>query len=178
MELDDIIELIRRSAESTGKFDSLRGTIIGTWACIESAIDRSNHYGWWYTERGVADKIPVSLGRKVKLFEEINRDLLPFESLRGTGAQLLARVNSLFDDRHWMAHGYLLVEKSGEDHWVVQKHDFPRDTGGLLTVERTFTLEELHTLRGDLMHLALDFSGYLRAMAQQVDKHPREDRGR
>jgi hypothetical protein len=170
---DEII----KTAESISKFDGYRGNIIGIWACIESAMDRANHYAWWYSDKEVAEKVPVSLGRKLKLFKEINRDLAPFAPLREQAERLSSAVDGLYEERHWIAHGYLDVKQSLDSLWIVEKNEFPKATGGMVTVSRTFADEDLQVLRLKLMALALEFSGYLRTLADQVEKHA-SDNGR
>jgi len=64
------------------ELDRRRGAIIALWAAIESAIDKSNHFGWLYSRKSISKVVPQSLRWKIQLFEKINRDLLPFESLR------------------------------------------------------------------------------------------------
>jgi hypothetical protein len=168
-------QLIER-AEIISKFDGYRGNIIGIWACIESAMDRANHYAWWYSDQKVAAMVPVSLGRKIKLFKEINRDLAPFRPLKEQAERLSWAVDELFEDRHWLAHGYLDVAAHEKDQWIVEKHAFPKETGGLVTIRRSFSEEDLQMLRLKLRALAHEFSRYLRALAQQVEKHAADDK--
>lgn len=162
-------------AHHVDMFDTYRGQIISLWACIESAMDQANFYGWCYTRKRVAAKVPVTLNRKIKLFEEINRNLLPFEPLKEQAASLLERTKALVEDRHWMAHGYILPKECSATSWVLVKHEFPRTTGSLDTLKRTFTQDEMSELRTKLLDLMKDFTPYIEALALQVPQHPEED---
>jgi len=112
----------------------------------------------------------VSLTRKLELFKDVNRDLLPFEPLRATASDLLSRIKALMDDRHWMAHGYLQPSECTDAVWVLHKHEFPKETGGLAIKKRTFTRAEVIELRWTLISLVNDMADYVNALAIQVTK--------
>ena len=171
MALDFIRDILNAYPHHLDKFDIYRGRIISLWALIESGIDQANHYAWRYSGMTLAEKVPVSLNRKIKLFKEANRDLLPFEPLRERAAELIANVDALYEARHWLVHGYIIPEECGKRDWVLGRHYFPKETRGLVTVKHTYVEDDLRELRSVLLELTQDFGRYLYALADQVEKH-------
>lgn len=154
----------------TEEIDRRRGAILSLWAAIESSIDRANHYGWLYSKKTVSQVVPQNLRWKIQTFKKINRDLLPFEPLREAAAELLDWIERRYDDRHWMAHGYLLPWECGKDSWGFVKHEF-LGNGSIKDLNRTFTRDELVEITNDLCQLAWAMGHYSRHLAEQVLKH-------
>lgn len=159
------------------ELDRRRGAIIALWAGIESAIDKSNHYGWLYSKKTVSKIVPQSLRWKIQLFQKINRDLLPFAALREKAADLLDWVERRYEDRHWMAHGYVVPWLSSKHSWHFLKHEFQQD-GSIKDLQRTFTRDELLAISSDLSKLTMDFAVYLTVLVEEIEKHdPKDLRG-
>jgi len=166
----------RRREISVAEIDRHRGAIIALWAGIESSIDKTNHYAWLYSDKQALKFVPIGLDRKIETFKRVNRDLLPFESLKSSAAELLDWLERRKGDRHWMAHGYLNPWDSTDGSWSFVKHEFLKD-GSIKDLHRTFTREEIVTIRDDLCELAVAFSIYGHALAEQIEKHPPNNKG-
>lgn len=162
-------------AENLDNFSRHRGRFISLWATLESGMDKANYYAWIYSDHAVAAAVPVSLSRKITLFKRVNRDLLPFEPLKEQAASLIERVDDLVEDRHWMAHGYVYPRKCTKGSWLLIRHGFLRETGGLIDLERTFTDDDMLALSKKVVNLTNDFADYINALAAQVVKHGPND---
>jgi hypothetical protein len=158
------------------EIDRRRGGILSLWAGIESSIDKANHYGWLYSDKSVSKVVPVGLQRKIDTFKKINRDLLPFGPLRASAVGLMDWLDKRYEDRHWMAHGFLIPWDCKDGSWHFVKHEFLRD-GSIKDLHRTFTRDELVTITNDLCELGFTFGIYGQALAEQVKKHPPNNKG-
>jgi hypothetical protein len=156
--------------ENVNELNRERGAIIGIWAAVESALDHANKYAWHYTDKSISKVVPQNLRWKIEVFEQVHLEVPPLAPLREQADELLSDIKRLFEERHWMAHGYLLPEKSDPDGWMLTKGEFLRD-GGYNLLERRFSKAELSAIRDDVLDLSLKVARYASAVARQIGEH-------
>jgi hypothetical protein len=139
---------------------------VGLWAGVESCIDRLNHAGWVLSRGSLSKRLPRNFSDKVSLYRKVPT-LVPELSEFGDAAGTLTdRVLAGIDDRHFLVHGYTLIDDRRNGDVVLRKHRF---TGASIEDEdRSYSLMRLRELNEIALQLSSDWADHVRTIAAKV----------
>jgi hypothetical protein len=150
------------------------GRLVMCWAPLELMLDGICATLFHRFAEGAYEReLPRSFNRKVTYVRRCLTGLPLLRPLRGTAAPVLDAIQALADDRHWLIHGFNLVENPMLDAAEVEFGGITREAKAYTLGTRRYTVPEIYALSSRCLQLAelLGVAGHgLVQLAQIIGK--------
>ncbi len=102
-------------------------------------------------------------------FKKAHAEISLLEPFKAEGLVLIEKIETMLEDRHNLAHGYLIPRQSGMNHWTVYRHEFVG--GGLGRTARRFSRKELAELERTVFKVMVQAADHMNAISREIERH-------